>query len=327
MKKINWGIIGVGRIAEKFATDLATIDDAQLVACASHSLERARDFANRYNAAHAFGDYESIFSVKDLDVIYIATPHTAHAACTQLCLENNVAVLCEKPFAMNGTEVAQMVKMAREKNVFLMEALWTRFLPATKKVLDIIESGAIGEIKTIHADFGFIPPFLPERRVLNPALGGGAFLDIGLYPAFLSLLLMGYPTDILATSTFGPTGTDETSTFIYKYGNKATASLNCTFGAPTRIEAFIYGTEGYIQMMPKFHETKEIRLYKTDAEPEIFTFERETWGYDFETREVNQCLRNGQTESKLWSLDDSLNLIRLLDETRKTAGIKYDTDK
>jgi predicted dehydrogenase len=325
-KTIHWGIIGIGRIAEKFAKDLATVQNAKLSAVASTSLERANDFASRYNAPNAYGSYQEIFNAKDLDVIYIATPHTSHADCTKLCLNNGIAVLCEKPFAMNEKEVESMMDLAREKKTFLMEALWTRFLPSTKKVLELVEGGTIGKIKTLQADFGFIPPFLPERRVLNPDFGGGAFLDIGLYPAFISMLILGYPTNILAASTKGPTDVDESTAFIYQYDNDAIANLSCTFGAHTNIEAIICGTLGQIKMKRKFHESKEITLQLTDGVEETFQFPRETFGYNYEIEEVNECLRQGKTESDLWPLSQSLKFIQLLDKTREKAGISYKSD-
>ncbi|NBA86771.1 Gfo/Idh/MocA family oxidoreductase [Emticicia sp. CRIBPO] len=321
-QQIKWGIIGIGKIAEKFAYDLSFAANCKLEAVASNSLERAQDFAIRHKADHAYGCYEDLFK-SEVDVVYIATPHTLHESCTQLCLEHGVAVLCEKPFAMNEKEVTNMVNLAREKKIFLMEAMWTRFLPSTLKMMELLAADTIGKIKTIHADFGFVAPFLPERRTLNPKLGGGAFLDIGIYPAFLSLLTLGYPSKIEALSIFGPTGVDETTSFIYQYDNEATAVLNCSFGAETNTEAFIYGTEGSIHLHSRFHESKKLTLNITGQEPQDFSFERETFGYNYEIEEVNKCLRNGQMESELMPLAMSLKLIHLLDKTREAARIVY----
>lgn len=326
-KTIHWGIIGIGNIAEKFASDLATVEDAELTAVASTSIDRATTFAQKHGAKYAYGSYEDLFDAPNLDAVYIATPHSLHYECTLLCLKNKKAVLCEKPFAMNEAEVKEMIAEAEKQDTFLMEALWTRFLPTTKKVLELINDGAIGDIKTLRADFGFIPPYLPERRTLNPSFGGGAFLDIGIYPAFLSLLILGYPSQILAAATFGPTGVDETTTFVYKYDDLATASLNCTFGANTDTDAVIYGSKGSIHIKKKFHESQEIELIPDEGESQVFSFPRETFGYDYEAREVNECLRQGKKQSDLWSLKDSLRLIHLLDTTREKAGISYETDR
>ena len=325
-KQIQWGIIGIGSIAEKFAHDLAFVPDATLVAVASNSMDRAENFAKKHGAKFFFGSYEEIFSVP-LDVVYIATPHHDHARCTQLCLDHGVGVLCEKPFAMNLAEVQGMVQKAREKNVFLMEALWTRFLPTTLQVLEWIAEGKIGEIRTIHADFGFnAESFDPNRRVLNKELGGGAFLDIGIYPAFISYLLLGYPERIAAVSTFGSTGVDMSTAFSYAYPSGATASLNCTFRTKTLTECHIFGTKGYIRMHGRFHEATQVTLFPNEGEPITKTFERLTHGYDFEAHEVGKCLQKNATESALWTLDHSLDLIKLLDQSRKAAGIHYPSD-
>jgi predicted dehydrogenase len=322
-KTIRWGIIGLGKIAEKFATDLVKVPHTQLHAVASTSIERAQDFAQKFSVPHYYDSYEAIFKTPDLDVVYIATPHTSHAENAILCLKNKMPVLCEKPFAMNVKQVEQMVAAAHENDTFLMEAMWTRFIPVIQKTQELIAEDKIGKIKTIHADFGFVAPFTPEKRTLNPALGGGALLDIGIYPAYLSLLFLGYPTDIHAMSTFGQTGVDETTSFVFKYP-QATALLNATFASRTRTEALIYGEKGYIHLPERFHESKTLTLYETDKEPVTFTFERESRGYNFEIEEVNNCLINNKKESVKMPLSMSIKLMSLLDEIRLKAGIFYE---
>jgi predicted dehydrogenase len=325
IKNIKWGIIGVGKIAEKFATDLKAVKNAQLYAIASSSsLERAKDFAKRYEAPYFYDTYESIFQTPDLDAIYIATPHTLHAENAILCLKNKVPVLCEKPFAMNLKQVQKMVESARENDTFLMEAMWTRFIPAIQKTLDLISEGRIGKVRNVQADFGFNAPFLPEKRLLNPSLGGGALLDIGIYPAYLSLLLLGYPSEIQAISNFGETGIDETTSFILGYKDEATANLNCTLKSNTRTEALIYGENGYIHIEGRFMEAKRITLFENDKKPVEFDFPRKTFGYNFEIEEVSQCVREEKKESKIMPLSMSVKLISLLDEIRQKAGIIYE---
>jgi predicted dehydrogenase len=322
-KTIKWGILGAGKIAAKFASDLNKTNGCELIAIASSSLERAQQFALIHNPKHAFGSYEELFSA-DLDVVYVATPHTFHKEHTLLCLKNRVGVLCEKPFAMDEAEVNEMISMAKTKNVFLMEAMWTRFLPSILKVQSWIEEGKIGKIKTIHADFGFKAVFDEKSRLFNPSLGGGAFLDIGIYPAFLSLFLLGYPSKIMAASIFAETGTDETTSFIYQYDNQTTAVLNCSVAAHTDCEARIYGDIGSIRIHGRFHEAKLLTLYTLEGvEVETLEFPRDTVGYNYEIEEVNQCLRNNLIESPNWSLADSNRLIHLLDKTREIAKIVY----
>lgn len=324
-KNIKWGIIGVGKIAEKFATDLKAVKNAQLHAVASSSsLERAKACAERYDAPYFYDSYESIFQTPDLDAIYIATPHTSHAENTLLCLKHKIPVLCEKPFAMNLKQVQKMVEAARENDTFLMEAMWTRFIPAIQKTLDLIAEGRIGKVRNVQADFGFNAPFLPEKRLLNPNLGGGALLDIGIYPAYLSLLLLGYPSEIQAVSNFGETGIDETTSFVLGYKNEATANLSCTLKSRTLTEALIYGENGYIHIEGRFMEAKRITLYETDKKPVKFNFPRKTFGYNFEIEEVSQCVREGKKESEKMPLSMSVKLISLLDEIRQKAGIIYE---
>jgi len=323
VKPIRWGIIGLGKIAEKFANDLIQVPNTSLHAVASTSSDRAKDFAQKFQVPYHYNSYDDIFKTPDLDVIYIATPHTSHAENAILCLKNKMPVLCEKPFAMNLKQVEQMVTIARENDTFLMEAMWTRFLPVILKTQELIAEDRIGKVKTIHADFGFVAPFTPEKRTLNPTLGGGALLDIGIYPAYLSLLLLGYPSDVHALSTFGQTGVDETTSFIFKYP-QATALMNATFASRTRTEALIYGDKGYIHLPERFHESKTLTLFETDKDPVTFSFDRETRGYNFEIEEVNNCLRNNKKESVKMPLSMSVKLMSLLDEIRQKAGIFYD---
>jgi predicted dehydrogenase len=320
--KVRWGILGAGKIAEKFASDLSKTSNSELVAVASTSLERAKSFAARQNGKHAFGNYQDMFSVK-LDVVYIATLHPQHAENSILCLNNNVGVLCEKPFAMEEKDVLKVIALAEQKKLFLMEALWTRFMPTTIKALELVNSGVIGKIITLHADFGFSGEYNPENRLYNLSIGGGALLDIGIYPAFLSLLLFGYPSKILAESIFAPTGTDQTTSFIYKYNNDVTSVLNCTFASTTNCEAIIYGEKGKITIHSRFHEATQISLQLNDQTAETFNYPRDTFGYNYEIDEVNACILANKTESEVLPLDFSKKLIRLLDKTREAAGIIY----
>ena len=320
---IKWGILGAGRIAAKFASDINKTPDCVVHAVASSSLEKAQQFAIDHQGKLAFGNYQELFT-SGVDVIYVATPHTFHKEHTLLCLENNIPVLCEKPFGMNEQEVVEMIKLAREKKIFLMEAMWTRFLPSSLKTQEIIKSGIIGKIKTIDANFGFKSVFDENSRLYNPALGGGAFLDIGIYPAFLSLFLLGYPSKIWASSIFAPTGTDETTSFIYQYDNETTAVLNCTVSAETNCEANIYGEKGSITIHGRFHEANQISLKLNGSETvETFDFPREAFGYNYEIEEVNACLREGKSESEIMPLSFSQKLIHLLDKTREAAQIIY----
>ncbi|MCU0342058.1 MAG: Gfo/Idh/MocA family oxidoreductase [Spirosomaceae bacterium] len=322
-KPIRWGIIAPGRIAHKFAQDLLQVADSQLVAVASRDLARARAFAQEYGAPYAYGSYEEIVTCPALDVVYIASPHVGHHAHTMLCLQAGIPVLCEKPFAMDTAQVTEMVQTARAKQVFLMEALWTRFMPTTLKTLDLVQSGAIGKVLGVKADFGFKAPYDPERRTFNKDLGGGALLDIGIYPLFWSYLLLGKPTQIAAQAVYGPTGVDEATGMTLTYADGSFAFLDCTFLAKTRCEAFVYGEKGTIGIHSRWHESQGLTVEYEDGRTETHTFERPTWGYQYEIEAVNTCLKTHQTESTLWSLDHSLDLIHLLDSARAEVGLRY----
>lgn len=322
----RWGILGLGRIAHKFATDLLTIPDAQLHAVASTSAGRAADFAAHYNAPHHYGSYEALLTCEGLDVVYIATPHVGHHPHTLLCLNGGLPVLCEKPFAMNARQVHEMVQTARNKQVFLMEALWSRFIPSILKAKELMDAGAIGKVVGVRADFGFQAPFLPDKRAFSKDLGGGSLLDIGIYPLFLSYLFLGKPKTIKASVTMSPTGVDEQCGMLLTYDGNQMAVLNSSFVSNTRTHAFIYGETGNIYIQGRWHESQAVTLEPHEGNPQAFTFDRNTWGYEYEARHVMQCLQEGRTESPLWSLDDSINLIELLDAVRQEVGLYYNED-
>ena len=326
---MNWGILGCGRIAHKFATDLLALPSAKVHAVASTSLVRAQEFGAKYQATHTFGSYEGLLNCPDLDVVYVATPHVLHHQNALMLLRAGVAVLGEKPFAMHLAQAQEMVQTARENNVFLMEALWTRFMPVTLQMLQIINSGAIGEVQLLQADFGFKAENLPEGRLLNPALGGGALLDIGIYPVFLAYLVFGKPLSINASAVFGETGVDVQDGITLTYANGQMANLSCTLLAKTPCEGLIYGEKGIIKIHTRWHESTALtlELYEDNisgaakiASSETFHFERSTFGYNYEAQHVEDCLTQSRTESPAWTLQNSLELTELLDQIRaKTA--------
>jgi len=238
-KTFNWGIIGLGRIAKKFAEDLRVVPNAKLHAVGSRDKDKALAFGNEFGALHALGSYEEMMVCPDLDVIYIATPHPYHCQNAMMCLEHNIPVLCEKPMAMNNQEVRKMIGLARFQKTFLMEALWTRFLPTIKKVVGLIEAGTIGEINTVKADFGFRATVDAKHRLFNQGLGGGSLLDVGIYPVFLAYLLLGKPISISAEASVGLTNVDENCGMVLKFKNQKLALLQPSIVSKTPCEAFI----------------------------------------------------------------------------------------
>ncbi len=325
-KIINWGILGLGRIAEKFAEGLAYVPNAKLYAVGSRSIDKAISFSQKYNATKAYGTYEEFVADKNIDVVYIATPHVHHCENTLLCLNNGKAVLCEKPFAINEKEVLKMVSKAKEKELFLMEGLWTRFLPTILKTIDLINSGIIGDIVHIKSDFGYPADFNPEWRLFNRNLGGGSLLDIGIYPVFLTLLLLGEPTEMISRAKIGITGIDETFSTIFKYKNGAMASLYSTLIGSSPVETDITGTKGRIRINRMWHMPTNMSYTLNNAPTEQINFNYRSNGYDIEAEEVTQCLIDGLKEHPQLPLDFSIKLIRILDQLRNECGIKYPAD-
>ncbi len=321
---IRWGILACGGIARKFADDLVHAKNGHLAAVSSRDLTRAQEFASHYDpSVKAYGSYEEMLSSGEIDVVYIASPHGLHYEHTLLCLEAGIPVLCEKAFAINSKQVAAMIQKAREKNLFLMEALWTRFHPSIAQLQAIIASGAIGEIKHLVADFGFKAAYDEEARWFNPHLTGGSLLDIGIYPLFISKLLLGQPLEMKATGVMAPSGVDMNCSISTKYASGATASLFSTFAAQTDTTCTVYGTLGKIYMHPRFHETKGMTLTIYDGEETVMETERLGWGYSYEADAVQEDLHAGRTENAWMSHQFSQELMGLLDEIRAQIGLTY----
>ena len=321
-RKIKWGIIGLGKIANKFAADLQLSESAELYAVASRSQEKANEFAHQYNAKIAYNFYEKLAKDPNVDVVYIATPHVFHYQNTLMCLKNGKHVLCEKPMGMNQDQVKEMMALAKEKGLFLMEGIWTRFHPAIQKVLELIHSKSIGDIIHLKADFGFLADYNPQKRLFNKKLGGGSLLDIGLYPVYLSLLLLGKPIKIDAKARFTQTGVDDFCTINFEYGNRVHSALESTLAMQTPTEANIHGTKGSIKIHSRFHESTKVALYKS-GEATIYDFNMKGNGYYYEIEEVNQCLNAAALESKKLPLSISLALAQTLDLIREKIGLEY----
>jgi predicted dehydrogenase len=323
--KIKWGILGLGKIASKFASDLQLSADSVLYGVASRSLEKANDFKAKYNAVKAFGTYEELAKDPEVDVVYIATPHALHYSNTMLCLENGKAVLCEKPLGLHAFEAQTMVAKAAEKNLFLMEGLWTRFIPATEKLIQLLAEKAIGDIVFVQADFGFKPPFDPHGRIYNKSLGGGSLLDIGIYPIYLSMLALGQPKSIQATARLNNTGIDTFCALLFDYPNGAKAVLQSTFEATTPTEATIFGSEGFIKMHAPFHHTQKLTLHRYSEPEQLFNLPIIGEGYLHEIEEVVACIQNGQTQSSKHPHSVSLHLSNVLEAVKQRIGLNYAT--
>lgn len=321
-KKVRWGIIGLGNIARNFVKDLALVDEAQIYGAASRNLVKAKEFAAAHNISNAFGSYRELLECREVDVVYIATPHTLHCELSIMAMDHGKHVLCEKPMGINREEVEKMIAAAQKNKVFLMEALWSRFNPSIRKVKQLIGNGEIGTLAYLHADFAF---YALDRdfngRVLNPELAGGSLLDIGIYPIFLAYFLLGKPDRILSTSNFYPNGTEIQTSMIFKYPG-AQALLYSGFTSRSEMKAEISGENGSIYLPTRWHEAQGYILER-NGEIEEFSIPTIGRGYFYEIKEVHHCLELGLLESSLWSHNNSLDLISLMDRVREQNEIVF----
>lgn len=321
--KIRWGILSTGNIAHQFARGLSALPDADLVAVGSRSQESAGAFADEFNIPRRYTNYEALAADPDVDVIYIGTPHPYHAENALLCLNAGKPVLCEKPFALNARQAETVIRRARESGLFLMEAMWTRFTPVFTKVRELIAAGTIGEIRMLTADFGFRADFDPAHRLFAPELGGGALLDVGIYPVALASMLFGQPAAIASQVTLGQTGVDEQSAIVFKYDGGQLALLSTAIRTETPQEACIMGTKGMIRIPPSWWMPQKFSLRLQDEAEQVFDLPFEGNGYNYEAAEVMRCLRAGLLESLVMPLDETLATMHTLDAIRAQWGLVY----
>jgi dihydrodiol dehydrogenase / D-xylose 1-dehydrogenase (NADP) len=322
-QKIKWGILGTGWIAEQFAKDLIHARNGEIYAVGSRTNESAQRFADQHHIPKVYGSYEELVNDPDVDAIYVATPHPFHKDSVMTCLHAGKAVLCEKPFTVNSGELEELVSYAKEHKLFLMEGMWTRFLPPIMKVREWLKDERIGDVRMVKGDFGFRIGWDPEGRLLNPNLGGGALLDVGIYPiSFASMIFGAQPQAILSTAHIGETGVDEEFSILLSYESGRTASLNGAIRLELNNEAYIHGTEGYIHV-PSFFNAQTVTLYVGGEEVESFTDDRVCAGYAFEAEEVGRCLLEGLTESPIMTLDESVAIMKILDQVRGQWGLRF----
>ena len=326
MATTTWGIIGPGKIARKFAASLHLVKDAPLRAVASRDLDRAWEFAREHGAGNAYGTYEELAADPSIDAVYIATPHGYHAEHALLCLGQGKAVLCEKPMALSARQAQSMIDAARASGAFLMEAMWTRFLPMMSSVMQLVESGAIGTVTYIRADFGFLAPFNAEGRLYNMRLGGGSLLDIGIYPLYLCLQLLGRPERIAAAGDLSPTGSDITCHAVLQYGEGRSAVISSTLACNTSLTAEIAGTEGMIRIPTAWYKNDRFEWNRTGEAAQLVQLEPMVNGFEYQVREVMQCRERGLVESPLLPHSFSLMMAETMDEIRRQIGVKYPTE-
>jgi predicted dehydrogenase len=324
--EVRWGIVGPGRIAANVVKDFQHVPGARAVAVASRSLERATAFADEHGVDRPYGSYPDIIDADDVDVLYIATPHPQHHAIAVKALEAGKAVLVEKTFTATVAGAEQVFATAAAHSTFAMEAMWTRFQPAIVAARQLVEDGAIGEVRQVQADLGVDQPFDPTSRLFDPAQGGGAMLDLGVYVVSFAQYWLGNPDRVTATGSLTSTGVDAEAGLLLSYQDGRAATLLASLRHYTPGAARIHGTEGWIDVRPRFHHPKTIVLTRRGHEPEEITRPPIGGGYAHELIEVTECVRAGRTESTVMPWADTVAVQRILDDACAQLGVRHTED-
>lgn len=323
---VRWGILGPGAIARSFAEGLKSAADAQLVAVGSRDQAKAEEFGAKYDAPNRHGSYQALVEDPEVDAIYVATPHTFHKEHCLLALNAGKPVLCEKPFTINAPEAEAVVQTARERKVFLMEGMWSRFFPLMTRLREIVQAGEIGPVRMVEADFGFRAGFNPQSRLFDPQLGGGALLDVGVYVVSFASMILGAPDRVAGLATLGETGVDEQSAMILGHPNGALAMLSTAVRTNTPHNAVILGEEGRIVIQPPFWKPVKMTVSRSGKPDEVIEAPFVGSGFNYEAEEVGRCLAAGKLESDILPLDESLAIMRTMDSLRAQWGIVYPTE-
>lgn len=319
----RWGIISTGRIAKSFAEALNFLPDADIVAVASRNQANADEFAQAYQIPTAYASYEALVQDPNVEIVYIGTPHVFHYENMLLALHAGKHVLCEKAFTINARQAEECIELARAKGLFLMEAVWMRFIPAIVQLRQWLAEGRIGEILSLRADFNvFLAPD-PLGRIYNRALGGGALLDVGVYPFSFASMVLGFPEKVQHSVVMGETGVDEQESFLFTYVDGKTALLSAGINAYTPNEALIKGTKGYIRVHTPFHHPTQMSIGVGKDAPITYDFPYESTGLNYEAAEVQACIKAGLIESAIMPLADSLHNLQLMDRLREDWGLVY----
>ncbi|WP_395145043.1 Gfo/Idh/MocA family protein [Armatimonas sp.] len=333
---LRWGILGAGSIANRFTESIALLSDQNVVAVGSRDAEKAAAFGSKHSITNRHGSYEALCSDPDVDAIYVATPHTFHKEHSILALKSGKHVLCEKPFTINRAEAEAVVTVAQETGLFLMEGMWSRFFPVWDKVRALIAEGAIGKPRMLYADFGFrcgpspsnvgddgkIIGLNPQARLFNPELGGGAIMDVGIYPVSLAQMLLGDPDQVACLGTIGHTGVDENAGMLLHFPSGAVAVMSTSFQVSTPQSATLIGESGKLEVAAPWWTPRKLTLTR-GSESEVFELPFDGPGFQFEAMHFAERLRTGHTQSDILSHSDSLAVMGALDNLRSQIGLKY----
>jgi predicted dehydrogenase len=322
-RPIRWGILGTGWIASEFASDLTLLDDAELVAVGSRSQETADAFGARFAVQQCYPTYAELVADPQVDAVYVASPHPMHVEDSLLAIEAGKAVLCEKPFTVNARQAREVVAAAEARGTFLMEAMWTRYLPHMVQIRELLAAGALGEVRAVYADHGQLFAYDLASRGFAPELGGGALLDLGVYPISLASMVLGNPSGLVAISEPTETGVDFQTSMLLKHPGGAQAVLTCTMEAASPVAAVIVGTTARIEIDTTWYAPTTFRLITTEDETTEYD---EPWrgrGMQYEAAEVARCLRAGLLESPVLPLAETVAIMSTMDEIRRQIGLTY----
>jgi predicted dehydrogenase len=326
-EKTRWGILGTGNIASQFATALNYMDDADLAAVGSRAEESADAFGDTFGIAKRYASYEALVADPEIDLVYVSTPHQCHKDNTILCLEAGKGVICEKPFTINRAEAEEVFAVAEKTGMFLMEAMWTRYIPAVQQAMRWIEGGAIGDVRMVQASFGFRADE-GEERLFDPAAGGGSLLDVGIYPITLAHLAFGRAPDRIESIPYlGYNGVDEQAAILFGYEGGGVALLGSAIRTETPLDGYIMGSEGMITLHDTFWNASRASLTLNEQEPETMEFPLDCNGYEYEAREAQRCFHAGLLESPVMTHAVTLEIMGIMDGIRADWGLKYPMDR
>lgn len=319
--EIRWGILAPGMIARQFAQTLQDMKgEAVLAGAASRSVERAQAFCEEFGGK-AYGSYEELLFSPDIDIVYVASPHNLHYEQVKMALEAGKPVLCEKSFTTDANQAQELFALAKEKNLFLMEAFWTKFIPVNQKLMQLVQAGEIGQVRSVQARYGYLTA--RHARKMDPALAGGALLDIGVYCIGFAAMMMGYnPQRIYSTATLNDVGTDEMDSILLDYGAGRTAQLTVAVGTNMPLAASVYGSEGWMDV-PEFKNPQRAVVHKNDGSSYEISLPLESTGFEYQIREACRCVQQGRKFSDIMTPENSIATMAIMDELRRQWGMKF----
>lgn len=326
-EKIRWGILSTGHISGKFAEALKMLPEAEISAVSSRDTGTAKQFAEKHGVLRSYGSYSELADDTEVDVVYIGTPHSFHLENSVMCMRAGKSVLCEKALTINAREAEEMIRVAREERVFLMEAMVTRHVPLVKKIRHWIKSGKIGEVRMVRASRCARGEFTPSQRHLNPELGGGSLLDVGVYViSFASMIFERPPESVFGFGHIGEIGSDEQGAALLKYDKGEIADLSFALRTNAVNEAYVFGTDGYIKIDEVFAVPTKATLVIDDKVTEVIEEPIILGGLFHEAEEVMRCMKKGLKESPFMPLEESLQIMQIMDKIRAPWELKYSND-